>query len=59
MTKKEISALIRRIEAARKAIGEQRDDLRDLMSDIEALKEASDDATEYLGMAVDRLSELT
>lgn len=49
--------LLAAIERHKKAIGEHRDALRELIEDVEAVIDSSDRGVEYLESAVDALSE--
>lgn len=50
--------ILRQLEALRVRLGKERDALRDLCDDVEALFEAADESLDSLNMAIERLSEL-
>ena len=51
-------AVLKRIEKLKKDIAKRRDDLRDLVSEMEQLSENCDTAVDHLTSAADALSEL-
>ena len=55
--KREIAAIVKRIERQAAVIGAARDALRDLRDDLEGKFEATDEAMQSLDYAIDRLSE--
>ena len=58
MAKRNIfAAATRELEKRRTALGKERDKLRTLADEYEALKETADDAYDNLTYAIDRLSE--
>lgn len=55
--KQEISNLVAKLEVRRKAIGVERDKLRDIISEYEELIDSCDRAEEHIECAVEALSE--
>ncbi len=53
------SRWIKQIERRQKAIGAERDKLREMISELEELESTCSDAYDNLQYAIDRLSELT
>lgn len=57
--KREIAAIVKRIDRQAAVIGAARDALRDLQDDLESKLEATDDAMQSLEYAIQRLSEFS
>lgn len=57
MTKKQISAMVKKIEAHKAGIAKHRDELRDLLGDIEAICDDGDEAVNDLERTIDTLSK--
>lgn len=57
MTKRQMRAVISKIERHKAAIGKHRDALREILDDLEEIEDCARDATESLNYAIQRLSE--
>lgn len=57
MTPRQISKFVASLEKHKAKLAKERDELRELQADIEAIEETATDALEHLGYAIDALSE--
>lgn len=51
------AGFIRKIERHKKKLAAERDELRELISDLEAIEETASDAIEHLDLAIEGLSQ--
>lgn len=58
MTKREIKALANKIDKCKIAIAKQRDSLRELLYEVDEIREHCDEAYDDLDRAIDGLSRL-
>lgn len=57
MDKKRAKSILKQIEKVKAKLGVDRDELRELLSELEDIKDSANDAYDHLDMAVDSLSQ--
>ncbi len=55
-TSRKVATIVRQVNATKERIGKDRDKLRELLDELEAIVSDADEATEHLEAAVDMLS---
>jgi hypothetical protein len=57
MTKKQLAQIVKQIERHKAGIAKHRDELREIMNQIDELESIAEDAVQSIEYAIDRLSE--